>query len=99
LNPEPPPAEKLLFQKTPFDQVGVMSFGLPRWLMEPTDKKKSFGNPLTKPTDWGKLKQLVSVWTRQQNENFPDHFEIYNEPEWQWTGGTNAELVRLLATI
>lgn len=99
LNPEPPPPEKLLFKESPFDQVGVMSFGLPRWIMEPTDKKKSFGNPLTKPTDWDKLKQLVSVWTRQQSDNFPDHFEIYNEPEWQWTGGTNAELVRVLATL
>ena len=99
LDPEPPPPEKLLFAQTPFSQVGVMSFGLPRWIMEPTDKKKSFGNPLTKPTDWGKLKQLVSAWTRQQSEHFPDYFEIYNEPEWQWTGGTNAELVRLLATL
>ena len=99
LDPEPPPPEKLLFKQTPFDQVGVMSFGLPRWLMVPTDKKKSFGNPLTKPTDWDKLKQVVATWTRQQSENFPDHFEIYNEPEWQWTGGTNAELVRVLATI
>ena len=99
LDPQPPPAEKLLFTQTPFDQVGVMSFGLPRWLMEPTDKKKSFGNPLTKPNDWEKLKQVAATWTRQQSENFPGHFEIYNEPEWQWVGGTNAELVRVLATL
>jgi len=99
LDPVTPPPEKLLFHESPFDQVGVMSFGLPRWLMEPTEKKKSFGNPLTKPTDWDKLQKLVAAWTRQQSENFPGHFEIYNEPEWQWTGGTNAELVRVLATI
>ncbi|MFA6959403.1 MAG: sugar-binding protein [Opitutaceae bacterium] len=99
LDPEPPPPEKLLFKPSPFDQVGVMSFGLPRWIMEPTDKKKSFGNPLTKPVDWDKLKRLVAAWTRQQSENFPGYFEIYNEPEWQWTGGTNAELVRVLATL
>ncbi len=99
LLPEPPPPEKQLFRPTPFSQVGVMSFGLPRWIMEPTDKKKSFGNPLTKPTDWAKLKALVSAWTRQHTEHFPDHFEIYNEPEWQWTGGTNEELVRVLATL
>jgi hypothetical protein len=99
LDPVPPPPEKLLFAQTPFSQVGVMSFGLPRWIMEPTDKKKSFGNPLTKPTDWAKLRQLVAAWTRQQSEHFPYHFEIYNEPEWQWSGGTNAELVRVLATI
>jgi hypothetical protein len=99
LDPEPPPPEKLLFKESRFDQVGVMSFGLPLWLMEPTEKKKSFGNPLTKPTDWDKLKQVAATWTRQQSENFPDHFEIYNEPEWQWTGGTNAELVRVLATL
>lgn len=99
LEPTPPPLEKVLFTETPFTQVGVMSFGLPRWLMTPTDKKKSFGNPLTKPTDWNTLKSLVSAWVRQNREHFPDYFEIYNEPEWQWTDGTNEELVRVLATI
>lgn len=99
LLPEPPPPDRRIFHPSPFSQVGVLSFGIPRWLMTPTDKKKSYGNPLTPPNDWAKLKQLVSVWTRQHSENFPDHFEIFNEPEWQWTGGTNEELVRVLATI
>lgn len=99
LSENPPAAEKVLFPKSPFSQVGVMSFGLPLWLMEPTDKKKSFGNPLNKPTNWKKLKALVSAWVRQQGENFPDHFEIYNEPEWQWKGTSNEDLVRVLATI
>jgi hypothetical protein len=99
LGPNPPAADKVLFPKSPFSQVGVMSFGLPLWLMEPTDKKKSFGNPLNKPTDWNKLKALVVAWVRQQGENFPDHFEIYNEPEWQWKGASNEDLVRVLATI
>jgi hypothetical protein len=99
LDPNPPPAEKKIFTETPFSQVGVLSFGFPRWLMTPTEKKKSFGNPLTKPTDWNTLKSLVSAWVRQNSENFPEHFEIYNEPEWQWTDGTNEELVRVLATI
>ena len=99
LGENPPAAEKVLFPKSPFSQVGVMSFGLPLWLMEPTDKKKSFGNPLNKPRDWNKLKALVSAWVRQQGENFPDHFEIYNEPEWQWKGASNEDLVRVLATI
>ncbi|WPJ95106.1 sugar-binding protein [Coraliomargarita algicola] len=99
LDAEPPEAERELFHDSPFTQVGVMSFGLPLWLMEPTEKKKSFGNPLTKPKDWGQLKELVSAWVRQHEKHFPDYFEIYNEPEWQWAGGTNAELVRVLATI
>jgi len=99
LDPNPPADPTVTFPPTPFTQVGVMSFGLPLWLMEPTDKKKSYGNPLTKPTDWGHLKTLVSSWVRQKGENFPDYFEVYNEPEWQWTGGTNEELVRVLATI
>ncbi|PTX93947.1 hypothetical protein DB345_20455 [Spartobacteria bacterium LR76] len=99
LSENPPAAESVLFPKSPFTQVGVMSFGLPLWLMEPTDKKKSFGNPLNKPTDWSKLKALVSAWVRQQGENFPDYFEIYNEPEWQWKGASNEDLVRVLATI
>lgn len=99
LDPVPPPAAKFLFQPSPFSQVGVMSFGLPLWLMEPTDKKKSFGNPLNKPTDWAALKALVSAWVRQNSDNFPDHFEVYNEPEWQWKGASNEDLVRVLATI
>jgi hypothetical protein len=99
LGPTLPPAEKVLFPPSPFSQVGVMSFGLPLWLMEPTNHKKSYGNPLNKPTDWNKLKALVSAWVRQQGENFPEHFEIYNEPEWQWKGGSNADLVRVLAAI
>lgn len=99
LAPNPPADTKVTFPPTPFTQVGVMSFGLPRWLMEPTDKKKSYGNPLTKPKDWNQLKALVSTWVRQKGDNFPDYFEVYNEPEWQWTGGTNEELVRVLATI
>lgn len=99
LDPEPPPPEKLLFKPTPFTQVGVMSFGLPRWIMVPTDKKKSFGNPLVQPRDWDELRRLVAAWTREQIDNFPDYFEVYNEPEWQWKGGDNADLVRVLATI
>lgn len=99
LDPEPPPPEKLLFKATPFTQVGVMSFGLPRWIMVPTEAKKSFGNPLVQPRDWDELRRLVAAWTREQNENFPDYFEVYNEPEWQWKGGDNADLVRVLATI
>jgi len=38
LSESPPAAEKVLFPKSPFSQVGVMSFGLPLWLMEPRSR-------------------------------------------------------------
>ncbi|WP_043589172.1 sugar-binding protein [Geminisphaera colitermitum] len=99
LQPSPPPPAKLLFRPTPFDQVGVISFGLPEWILQdPPAKKKKYGAPFTRPTDYEKLKTLVAAWVRQQGEHFPDHFEIFNEPEWQWKG-TNEDLVLTLAAI
>lgn len=97
LSPNPPPADRVLFPDSPFTQVGVLSFGLPLWMMEPITHKKSYGNPLTVPKDWGQLRRLVAAWARQQ-EKFPPYFEIYNEPEWQWKGA-NEDLVRFLATV
>lgn len=97
LDPNPPPAEKVLFPESPFTQVGVMSFGLPLWMMEPVTHKKSFGNPTARPKDWGQLRQLVAAWARQQ-KLFAPYFEVYNEPEWQWKG-SNEDLVRFLATV
>lgn len=83
---------------SPFTQVGVISFGLPLWLMPPQPPKKGFGNPLTAPTDWRKLQSLMAAYVRQQGEQFPPYFEVYNEPEWHWKG-SNEELVKFLATI
>lgn len=97
LSENPPPPEKQLFPESPFTQVGVMSFGLPLWMMEPVTHKKSFGNPTARPKDWDQLKRLAAAWARQQTP-FAPYFEIYNEPEWQWKG-TNEDLVRFLATL
>ena len=86
------------YSPSPFTEVGVISFGLPLWLMSPQPPKKGFGNPFAPPTEWGKLQSLVTAYVRQQGEKFPPYFEVYNEPEWHWKG-TNEELVRCLATI
>lgn len=97
LSPNPPPTDRVLFPESPFTQVGVLSFGLPLWMMEPMTHKKSYGNPSAPPKDWDQLKQLVAAWARQQ-KRFSPYFEVYNEPEWQWKG-SNEDLVRFLATI
>ena len=97
LSSNPPPAEKALFPASPFTQVGVLSFGLPLWMMEPVKNTKSFGNPTAPPKDWDQLRRLVAAWARQQ-ETFAPYFEVYNEPEWQWKG-SNEDLVRFLATV
>lgn len=97
LEPDAPMSAKALFPPSPFTQVGVMSFGLPLWMMEPVTHKKSYGNPLTRPLDWDQLRKLVAAWARQQ-PHAPPYFEIYNEPEWQWKG-SNEDLVRFLSTV
>ncbi|EIQ01213.1 protein of unknown function (DUF1083) [Opitutaceae bacterium TAV1] len=99
LDPSPVTPIRKLFQQTPFEQVGVISFGLPEWILEtPPEKKKKFGSTFARPTSYGKLTELVAAWAGQQGPDFPRYFEIYNEPEWQWKGSSE-DLVHALASI
>ncbi|MBC2595324.1 hypothetical protein H5P28_13735 [Ruficoccus amylovorans] len=84
-----------------FSDIGVISFGLPMWMLDPEDGKgkHSFGNPTRAPEDWDELKTLVKSFANNPPwPSFPKYFEIYNEPEWQWEG-SDEDFVRFLATI
>lgn len=84
-----------------FTNIGVLSFGLPMWMMDLPEeyKKHSYGNPTRAPRDWDQLKTLVKAFVNNPPwPEFPEYFEIYNEPEWQWEG-SDEDFVRFLATI
>lgn len=84
-----------------FSDIGVLSFGLPMWMMDVPEnqKRKSYGNPTRAPRDWDQLKTLVKAFANNPPwAEFPPYFEIYNEPEWQWEG-TDEDFVKFLATI
>ncbi len=93
--------------KPPFDisgftYEGVISFGLPLWLVDPKpgEEHKGYSNPFQAPKDWDALAELVKAFTRcpPRWSEFPPYLEIYNEPEWHWKG-TNEDLVRFEKTV
>lgn len=85
-----------------FSDIGVLSFGLPPWMLDPDTPNKhkhSYGGETRAPRDWDELKTLVKAFTNNPPwPEFPKYFEIYNEPEWQWEG-SDEDFVRFLATI
>ncbi|MFA6960713.1 MAG: hypothetical protein WC205_08190 [Opitutaceae bacterium] len=87
----PPPVDP-----TGLVNVGVFSFGLPLWAMQlPSDYvHKGFGNPLYPPKSPEILRQVVKSYLLNSTESLPSYIELYNEPEWKWTG-TNEGLVDL----
>ena len=95
-----------LQSKPPFDisgftYEGVISFGLPLWLVEPEPgEHKGYSNPFRAPKDWEALAELVKAFTRcpPRWSEFPPYLEIYNEPEWHWKG-SNEDLVRFEKTV
>lgn len=89
------------FDISGFTYEGVLSFGLPLWLVdaEPGAHKGS-SNPFQAPKSWEALTELVKAYTRRPPRwsEFPPYLEIYNEPEWHWKG-TNEDLVRYQKTV
>lgn len=87
---------------TGLEDIGVISFGFPYWMLEtvPDPKPKGFANPFTKPRDWNELTALTRAYFLQPKRAavFPHYYEVWNEPEWAWKG-TEDDLVKVHAAI
>lgn len=97
----PDPQAKPPFDMSGFTYEGVISFGLPLWLMDSEpEAHKGFGNPFRTPKNWDTLSDLVKAFTLRPPRwsEFPPYLEIYNEPEWHWKG-TNEDLIRFEKTV
>ncbi|XHR30976.1 MAG: sugar-binding protein [Chthoniobacteraceae bacterium] len=85
-----------------FTYTGVISFGLPLWLLDtlPVDPPKGISKPFQAPKDWNALSELVKAFVRKHPRwsDFPPYFEGYNEPEWAWKG-SKEDLVRFQKTV
>lgn len=80
------------------DDIGVLSFGFPYWLLDsvPDPKPKGFAKPFSKPRDWNELEALARAYALRPDRAkiFPYYYEIWNEPEWAWKG-TDEDLVKV----
>ena len=96
-----PPVTSVSAQRT-FTEVGIISFGLPLWLMElPADfQQKGFAAPFQSPKSWEELSQVVQAFVKKGpfGPDFVPYFELYNEPEWAWKGNPD-DLVKFEITV